>query len=303
MPSTWMEVLGCKWLTAWNKQTMLQSMIVAKVHYSLSPKLWECMLGPTMNYTCGYWKSDTKTLEEAQINKMDLVARKLKLKPGMKVLDLGCGWGSAAQYMASKYKVSVVAYSITKEQIEYAKKKCEGLDVTFVCDDYRNATGTYDAIYSIGLYEHIGHTNGPAYFEVVDRCLTDEGVALVQTTVGADNEIRTCRWSDKYIFPGGEFPYSHELLTASARFDLVTEDLHSFGHSYVKTCRAWYDNFNRHWNGELEPQFGHLVDGKFYRMWNFYLAAGVAHYATRMAQLVQFTFTRLGRKEEYVSER
>ncbi|CAB9527637.1 Cyclopropane-fatty-acyl-phospholipid synthase [Seminavis robusta] len=302
MPASLTEVLGDRYLNAVNKQTTLQSLAVARVHYCLSPELWEAMLGPTMNYTCGYWKKDTHTLEEAQINKMDLVAKKLKLKPGMKVLDLGCGWGSAAHYMATHHNVSVVAYNNCPEQVGYCRRKCKGLDVTIHCDDYRNATGTFDAVYSIGLFEHIGHTNGKGYFQVVHRCLTQEGVALVQTTVSADNEIRTCRWSDKYIFPGGEFPYSHEMLSASKDFGFVLEDVHSFGRSYVKTLAEWHRNFNAHWD-ELEPKFASLVEGKFYRMWNFYLLAGLAHYDTRLAQLVQFTYTRLGRKEEYVSVR
>lgn len=221
-----MEDLGCRWLRAWNKQTIFQSLAVARLHYSLGPELWECMLGPTMNYTCGYWKPDTKTLEEAQINKMDLVARKLKLKPGSKVLDLGCGWGSAAQYMAKHYKVSVVAYSICKEQIEYARKRCEGLDVTFICDDYRNATGKFDAIYSIGLYEHIGHTNGPAYFQVLDRCLTAEGVALIQTTVSADNEIRACLWVSTLASTVEEHVSLMKLLIISFVYNILLSIYH-----------------------------------------------------------------------------
>jgi len=302
-PASWMEALADKWLMAWNKQTILQSLVVARLHYSLGPELWESMLGPSMNYTSGYFKDDTRTLEEAQINKMDLIARKLQLKPGMKVLDIGCGWGAAAKYMATNYKVSVVGYNICKEQLEYARKLCAGLDVSFVCDDYRNAKGTFDAIYSIEMYEHIGHTNGRSYFQMVDRCLTENGVALVQTGVMADNEIRSCMWTDKYIFPGGEFPYAYEMLTNSKDYGFVTEDLHSLGKSYGKTLTHWYNNFNANWKDKLEPKFGHLVDGKFQRMWNFYLAGGIAHYEMRLCQCLQITYTRLSRKEEYVSVR
>lgn len=300
-PQTFYQRLTEKILLSTNQQTRALSTRVMEDHYDLGNDLYENMLGSTMNYTCAFWKPETKTLDEAQTNKMDLVARKLKLKPGMKVLELGCGFGSAAKYFAENYKVSVVGYNISSQQVAYAREKCKGLDVTFHQDDYRNATGQYDAVYSIGILEHVGVKNHREYFEVCDRCLKPDGLVLVHTIIVADHQTRTCRWLNKYIFPGGELPYAVDLYLAS-RGLFVVEDVQSLAKSYIKTLRAWHKNFNANWS-KLEGKYGGLVGGRFYRMWNFYLMFSIACFKDRTSQLHQVVYSKYGRKEEYYSVR
>lgn len=258
-----------------------------------------------MNYTCAYWKEDTKTLEEAQINKMDLIARKLNLKPGMVILDIGSGFGAMAKYLAKNYDVSVVCYNISTEQVKYAKKNCEGLDVTFIMEDYRNATGQYDRIYSIGFFEHVGAHNFREYFEVVHRCLKDDGLTLLHSiTCNASHPgaSRGPTWLTKYIFPGGETPYPSEYFTYSE--DLFTvEDMQSLGKSYVKTLLAWHKNFNDNWAKHLKEKYDSQQGGKFFRMWNFYLLSCAGGFDCRAVQLHQVVYSKRGRKEEYKAVR
>jgi cyclopropane-fatty-acyl-phospholipid synthase len=215
------------------------------------------------------WYPETKTLEESQNNKHDIIGRKLRLKPGMKVLDLGGGFGSAAKYMAKNFGVSVTVYNISKEQVKYGRESCKDVDVTFVQADYRTATGQYDAIYSIGILEHVGTQNFRGYYELIDRCLKPEGLALTHTIIAADNQVRIGRWLNKYIFPGGELAYMKDLLIASAPM-LVTEDVQSFAKSYAKTLHCWNDNFVKTWD-KIKDTYEPMVDGKFYRMWVWYL--------------------------------
>lgn len=190
-----------------NNQTRSRSRQVIKDHYNLGNDLYASFLDPTFNYTCAYWKKDTKTLEQAQINKMDLIARKLKLKPGMKVMDIGCGFGASAKYFAEKYGCSVVGYNISEEMVAFARKNCEGLNVEIRQQDYREATGQYDAIYSIGFYAHVGHKNTREYWEVVHRCLKPDGLTLLhEVTMGDTVDPCTNRWVCKWIFPGAEVP-------------------------------------------------------------------------------------------------
>ena len=247
------------------------------------------------------WYPETKTSEESQINKMDLVGRKLKLKPGMKVLEFGCGWGGPAKYLAENFGVSVTAYNISKEQVAYARKACKGLDVTFIEQDYRTATGQYDAVYSLGFFEHVGSKNFRGYFELVERCLKPNGLALVHTITCADRQTRTDRWLNKYIFPGGELPYVRDLITHSSNI-LVTEDLHSFSKSYVKTLNWWRANYHKNWEN-IEKKYKGQLDGKFYRMFDYYLAFCEGIFKDRSTQLHQVVYSKYYREEEYFSVR
>lgn len=286
---------------ATNNQTREKSIQVVETHYNLGNDLYERMLDSTMNYTCAYWTKDTKTLEEAQINKMDLVARKLNLKPGMKVLDLGSGFGATAKYLAQNYGVSVVAYNLSVEQVKYARKSCEGLDVTFVVEDYRNATGQFDRVYSVGIFEHVGVNNFREYFQVVNRCLKDDGLTLVHSITSNKSHpfnSRSPRFMTQYIFPGGELPIASDLLTYSE--DLFTvEDVQSLQRSYFTTLKAWHKNFNDSWDKHLKDQYDHQQGGKFFRMWNFYLLACAGAFDARVTQLHQVVYSKHGRKEDY----
>jgi cyclopropane-fatty-acyl-phospholipid synthase len=247
------------------------------------------------------WYPETKTLEESQINKMDLVGRKLKLQPGMKVLDIGSGFGGAAKYMATKFGVSVTAYNISAEQVRYARENCKGLDVTIIEQDYRKATGQFDAVYSIGIFEHVGSKNYRDYFEVVNRCLKPDGLTLLHTITTADRQTRTDRWVNKYIFPGGELPYVNDLVQAPSGI-FVVEDLQSFGKSYAKTLNCWRMNFYKNWEN-IEKKYKGQMNGKFFRMFEFYLAFCEGFFMDRTAQLHQVVYSKYPRDAEYYSVR
>jgi len=259
------------------------------------------MLTLSFYSTCGLWYPETKTLEESQINKMDIIGRKLKLKPGMMVMDIGCGFGGAAKYLAEKFGVSVTGYNISKEQIAYARELCKGVDVTIIEADYRTATGQYDAIYSIGFFEHVGTRNYRAYFELVERCLKPEGLSLLHTITVSDRQTKTDRWLNKYIFPGGELPYVRELITSSQNL-LVVEDVQSFAKSYAKTLRCWRENFVKSW-GSIEKAYKGKMDGRFFRMFIFYLSFCEGMFKDRTIQLHQVVYSKYYRQEEYYSIR
>jgi cyclopropane-fatty-acyl-phospholipid synthase len=285
-----------------NRQGIRESKRVADIHYNLGNDLYMNMLDEGMSYTCGLWYPETETLEESQINKLDIVGRKLKLKPGMKVLDIGGGFGAAAKYLSQQFGVSVTVYNISKEQVKYGRESCKDVDVTFVIADYRTATGEYDAIYSIGVFEHVGHQNYADYYALVNRCLKPEGLALTHTIIAADHQTRTDAFLCQYIFPGGELPYLKELLTESAKAKLVTEDVQSFAKSYAKTLRCWNDNFVKNWDN-IKANYEHQLDGKFYRIWLYYLGFCEGLFLDRTTQLCQVVHSKYGRKEEYYSVR
>jgi len=302
MPNRYTQILYDKMAMSWNQQKFGKlSLRVAQEHYDLGNDLYQVVLDPTMNYTCALWYPETKSLEEAQKNKMDLIGRKLKLKPGMKVLDIGCGFGGAAKYLAQNFGVSVTCYNISKEQVAYARESCKGLDVTIVLDDYRIATGEYDAVYSIGVFEHIGHHNYREYFEVVHRCLKPTGLALVHSITIADHQTQTEVWLNKYIFPGGELPHVRHYATANKNL-LVVEDMQSFAKSYAKTLRCWRDNFRKNWDS-IEKNYKSRNEGRFFRMFDFYLAFCEGLFKERSAQLFQVVYSKYEREEEYYSVR
>ncbi|CAG0892512.1 unnamed protein product [Cyprideis torosa] len=282
-----------------NRQTLPRSKEVIKKHYDLGNDLYENFLDSTMNYTCAYWK-DAANLEQAQLHKMDLIARKLKLKPGMHVLDLGCGFGSMAKYLAENYNVSVVAYNISEEQVNYARKSCSHLPVEVVLDDYRNAKGIYDRVYSVGLLEHVGRHNYRTYFEVVNRCLKEDGIHLLHAITVVHKDVpNKDRWSDTYIFPNGELPFAKDYSTYSAGLFII-EDLHNFGYDYYKTLMAWNRNFDKNWSKiSQNPKY----DQRFYRMWKNYLQGAAAFFKSRRFNLCQVVFSKDGLPEGYDSER
>ena len=284
-----------------NNQTREKAHIVVEEHYNLGNDLYQLMLDPSMNYTCAYWKEDTKDLTEAQQNKMDLIARKLNLKPGMTVLDIGCGFGAMAKYLAQNYEVSVTCYNISTEQVKFAKENCKGLDVTFIMEDYRNANGKFDRIYSIGFFEAVGVKNFREYFEVVHRCLKDDGLTLLHTITFNQSHpypSRNPRWYDRYIFPGGELPYVSDCVTYPSDL-FVVEDVQSLGRSYTKTLLSWHENFNKHWEKTLKEKYDKQQGGKFYRMWVFYLLSCAGLFNCQAIQLHQFVYSKTGRKEDY----
>jgi cyclopropane-fatty-acyl-phospholipid synthase len=271
-----------------NMQTRIRSKKVSEQHYDLGNNLYSRMLDKRLNYTSAYWK-DATSLDEAQEAKLDLVCRKLELKKGMSVLELGCGWGSFAKYAAEKYDVHVVALNISEEQVRMGRELTKGLPVEIRKQDYREAYGEYDAVVSIGIMEHIGYKNYRGYMEIVDRCLKEEGIALVHTIGSNVSLTHTNPWTDKYIFPNGMLPSIAQLSSAIEGL-FVVEDWHNFGPDYDRTLMAWYEHFEAGWP-ELKDKYGE----RFYRMWRFYLLSSAGGFRARTNQLWQVVMTKPGR--------
>jgi len=270
-----------------NRQSVDRSHHVAERHYDLGNDLYRAMLDKRLNYTCAYWQN-TDNLDDAQEAKLELVCRKIGAKPGLKILELGCGWGSFARYAAEKYGASVVGINISKEQVALGRELCKGLPVDLRLQDYREVEGEYDAVVSIGVMEHVGHKNYRTYMQVVDRCLKEDGIAFVHT-IGSNRTITTGEpWTDKYIFPNGVLPSIAQLGKAMEGL-FVMEDWHNFGPHYDPTLMAWHANFNKAWPN-LQEKYGE----RFQRMWNYYLLSSAGGFRSRSQQLWQIVFTRVG---------
>lgn len=279
-------------LRSWlfNLQKPSRAGTVARRHYDIGNDFYRAMLGPRMQYTCAYWK-DAADLDEAQEAKLDLVCRKVGLEPGMSVLELGCGWGGLARWAAEKFGAEVTAYNVSREQVLVAREVCAGLPVEIIQDDYRNARGSYDAVVSVGIMEHVGYKNYRTYMELAHRCLAADGVAFVHT-IGANVSTTTANaWLTTYIFPNGMLP-SIAQLGAAMEGRFVMEDWHNLGADYDRTLMAWHRNFLTAW-----PAFADRFGERFRRMWEFYLLSCAAGFRARSTQLWQIVMTREGRRQ------
>ena len=274
--------------TLLNLQRRALSSHVARQHYDLGNDLYEAMLDPTMQYTCAYW-ARASSLEEAQIHKLRLICEKLRLQPGMSVLELGGGFGGLARFIAREYGCSVVSYNISRQQTEYARNLCAGLPVRFELADYRDAArepALFHRVVSIGLCEHIGHKNYRGFLELAASRLHPEGLFLLHTIGSNQSVTYTDPWIDKYIFPHGMIPSIAQLGRAMEGL-WVVEDWHNFGPDYDKTLLAWWRNFDRRWPA-LEPRYG----PRFYRTWKYYLLACAGRFRARQLQLWQVVLSK-----------
>ncbi|NJB84700.1 cyclopropane-fatty-acyl-phospholipid synthase [Lewinella marina] len=278
-----------------NQQRKSKALRVGEQHYDIGNDLYERMLDRRMTYTCAYWKNAT-TLDEAQEAKLDLVCRKIGLQPGMKVLDIGCGWGSFAGYAAERYGVSVVGVTISKEQLRLARERYGHLDVEFRFQDYREVDETFDHVVSLGMFEHVGPKNHHTFMRVVDRCLSDDGLFLLHTIGTNLSRIVSDAWTDKYIFPGGVAPSALQI-TRAAEGLFTIKDWHNFGGDYDRTLLAWYANFERH-RGELTD-----YDERFYRMWRFFLLTAAGGFRSHRNHLWQIVFAKPAGRVAYDSVR
>jgi len=270
-----------------NRQSSARAFKIAEAHYDLGNDLYRAMLDKRLNYTCAYWKK-AKNLDDAQEAKLDLVCRKIGIHKGMRILELGCGWGSFAKYAAEKYGAEVLGVTVSKEQVALGNELCKGLPVELRLQDYREVKGTYDAVVSIGVMEHVGYKNYSTYMDVVDRCLKTDGIAFVHT-IGGNHSITTGEpFTDKYIFPNGMLPSIAQLGKAlEGRF--VMEDWQNFGPYYDPTLMAWHANFEKAW-----PELKKDYDERFHRMWRYYLLSSAGGFRSRSTQLWQIVFTRQG---------
>ncbi len=280
-----------------NMQTKARSTKVAMQHYDLGNDFYEKMLDPNMQYTCGYWK-EAKDLNKAQEDKLHLICKKAMLKPGETVLELGCGWGGFARFAAKNYGVKVTGYNISKEQVAYAKEKGKGLDVKFILSDYREATGVFDKVVSIGMAEHVGYRNYRGFMELAHRCLKQDGIFFLHTIGGSKSVTGTDPWIEKYIFPNSMLPSIAQLSKAAERL-FVMEDWHNLSTNYDKTLMAWYENFERNWPTIKSDHF----NDRFYRMWKYYLLCCAGSFRSRRNQLWQIVYSKGGVRSGYESIR
>jgi cyclopropane-fatty-acyl-phospholipid synthase len=280
----------------WNLQTKTGSLKVAREHYDLGNDLYDSFLDPFNQYTCGYFK-DTEDLNEAQEKKLDMICRKLQLKPTDKVLDIGCGWGGFSKFAASRYGCHVTGLTISKEQAAYAREFCKGLPVEIVEKDYRDVEGSFDKVLICGMIEHVGYKNYRTIIESVHRVLKDSGLFLLHT-IGRDvSGVIADPWIEKYIFPHSMLPSIKQLSSAFEGL-FVMEDWHNFGVSYAKTLHGWYDNFTRNWH-TIESKYGN----RFKRMWEYYLLSCEGVFRARGMHLWQIVLSKEGVLGGYVTVR
>lgn len=270
-----------------NLQSKKRAWIVGKEHYDLGNDLFSLMLDPYMQYSCGYWK-DATTLKQAQEAKLKLICEKLQLKPGMTLLDIGCGWGGLAAYAAKHYGVSVEGVTISAEQQKLAQERCKDLDVKILLQDYRDLDSQYDRIVSVGMFEHVGPKNYQTYFNVVARNLKPDGLFLLHTIGANETNMNVDPWINKYIFPNGCLPsIKHIATTSEGKF--VMEDWHNIGADYDRTLMAWYERFVQNW-----PKLEHNYSQRFFRMFSYYLNACAGAFRARDIQLWQVVFSPRG---------
>ncbi|AOE50542.1 cyclopropane fatty acyl phospholipid synthase [Kangiella sediminilitoris] len=279
-----------------NRQSEKRAYEVGERHYDIGNDIFEAMLDPTMNYSCAYW-ANADTLEQAQLDKLDLICRKLELKPGETVLDIGCGWGGFARFAAEHYSVNVHGITISKEQKKLAEERCKDLPITIELQDYRKLEGTFDKIVSIGMFEHVGPKNYPTYFDTALRLLKDDGLFLLHTIGKFNTTPHVDPWINKYIFPNGKVPSALQMTQAlDDRFNI--EDWHNFGPDYDCTLLAWWQNFNQAW-----PELSEKYDQRFYRMWKYYIHCSAGFFRSKQGQLWQLVLSKKGRHGTYRSVR
>lgn len=279
-----------------NRQTLGRAKEVAYKHYDIGNELFEKMLDSRMQYSCGYWENATN-LEEAQEAKLDLICRKLKLEKGMRLLEIGCGWGGFAKYVTQKYNVSVVGITISEQQAILAREVNKGLPVEIRVQDYRDVNEKFDRVVSIAMLEAVGYRNFREYMEVAARNLTDDGLFFIHTIGGNYDAKTTDPWIDKYIFPNGMLPSASQLSKAWQGL-FVLEDWHNFGTYYDPTLMAWLKNFEESWDS-----IKHDYDEHFYRMFRYFLCSSAASFRSRKNHLWHIVLTKPVRLGMYESVR
>lgn len=268
-------------------------------HYDTGNDLFEAMLGPTMSYTCAYWGKDTTSLEQAQERKMELICRKLKLQPGMTLLDIGCGWGSLLKYAAQRYQVSGVGITISSEQALRARQRCAGLPIRILVQDYHDLSGCqFDRVASVGMFEHVGKECYQDFVQVFANCLKPEGIGLLHT-IGKDMPGDANPWIKWRIFSRGYIPTKVQISIA-VREGLEVRHWHSLGsYHYDRTLMAWWMNFERAWP-QLRPRYGPQVEGRFHAMWKLYLLGCAGMFRAEALDVWQLVLAHPGEQTGYV---
>ena len=267
-----------------NRQSRARAFQVGEQHYDIGNDVFEHMLDPHMNYSCAYW-ANAESLEQAQIAKMQMICEKLQLEAGMRVLDIGCGWGGLSRWMAEHHQVSVTGVTVSKEQAKLATERCQGLPVEIMLKDYRALTGRFDRIVSVGMFEHVGPKNYRTYFKKTASLLDAHGLFLLHTIGAGRDGYATDRWIERYIFPNGVLPPAPDLARHVSDFYTI-EDWHNFGADYDHTLMAWYERFNQAWP-DLRQKYGE----RFKRMFDYYLLVCAGSFRARENHLWQLVLS------------
>jgi cyclopropane-fatty-acyl-phospholipid synthase len=279
-----------------NYQDKRHAFKIGEHHYDAGNDLFILMLDPYMAYSCGYWL-EANNLNEAQEAKLELICRKLGLKPGMKLLDIGCGWGSLVWYAARHFGVEAVGLTVSEEQAKIAKERCASLPVEIRLQDYRDISGSFDAIASVGMFEHVGYKNYKTFMNVVDSSLREDGLFLLHT-IGSNKTTLSCDpWFDKYIFPNGMLPSISQISKATEPH-FIMEDWQNLNVDYEKTVLSWYGNFENSWD-KIKHKYGE----KFRRMWRYYLLSCAGGFRARYIQVWQIVLSPKGAVNGYKSVR
>ncbi|WP_416898842.1 MAG: class I SAM-dependent methyltransferase [Minwuia sp.] len=261
-------------------------------HYDLSGELFDLFLDPDRQYSCAYYADPSDTLEMAQAQKKRHIAAKLLLKPGQKVLDIGCGWGGLALYLAKQADIEVTGLTLSVEQHAVAERRAKeaGLDdrVKFKLLDYRLEEGQYDRVVSVGMFEHVGNLHYREYFTKVRDLLTDDGVAMIHTIGSADVPGPVAGWIRKYIFPGGYLPSLSEIAPHLEQLGVWMTDFESLRLHYAETLKAWNERFQRHRDHIRD----NLYDERFCRMWEFYLQSCEANFRESFLTVFQMQLAK-----------
>ncbi len=279
-----------------NMQTIARSQRVAKMHYS-ETDAYRASLDARMTGSCGYWPEGVGNVDEAQEAKLDLVCRKIGLKPGQRVWDIGCGWGAFMGFAAERYGAECVGVTVSPDQAAYGRERYGHLPVEFQVKDYREFDGKADHIVSMGMFEHVGYKNYRTYFETARRAIRDDGLFMLHT-IGAQKTTKTIEpWLEKYIFPGGVIPSMAQIGEAiDGLFTVI--DVHNIGPHYDRTLMAWHENFEAKWPRPNTPE-----GERFYRMWKYYLLSCAGGFRARVLQVWQFVFSTGGVPEGYRTAR
>jgi cyclopropane-fatty-acyl-phospholipid synthase len=291
-PPMW-HLLKARWV---NLQTQARAWQVGEQHYDLGNDFYAAMLDPRMTYTCAYWGTGAQTLSGAQEAKLELVCRKLQLQPGMRLLDIGCGWGSLMKYAAERHGVQCIGVTVSAEQVALGRELCAGLPVEFKLQDYRDLQGLggrFDRVVSLGMFEHVGHKNYAAFMRVAEAALKPEGLFLLHTIGRNEQGNGTDPWIDKYIFPNGELPTIARIGRACER-RFIVEDLHNFGADYDRTLMCWCANVEAAWS-----RFAERLGDRFLRMWRYYLLSCAGAFRARDIQLWQWVLSPRGVPDDY----
>ena len=270
-----------------NLQSVRRVNIIAERHYNIGNDLFMSFLDPYNQYSCAYFDG-TDDLKQAQLNKLELLCRKLDLCATDRVLDIGCGWGGFAKYAAEKYGCQVTGVNVSEEQNRYAEAFCKGLPVRIVNSDYRKIRSRFDKVVSVGMFEHVGMKNYREFMQVVSQCLRDNGTFLLHTIGGNDSHRGCDPWINKYIFPNGMLPSVAQIGRAAEGL-FVVEDWHNLGPHYDRTLMAWNRNFQEAW-----PKLKSRYSATFKRMWEYYLLSCAGAFRARAIQLWQVVMTKVG---------